>query len=86
MGMTFDIPADVQAGVAGIEDLDLRVTSFLRHEAQMEALRKERHSSEARAIVSEAVRQAEADKASGFDWTTSFAELRQAHQGITPRL
>jgi hypothetical protein len=86
MSMTFDIPSDVQAGVAGIADLDLRVSLFLRHEARMEAVRRQRHSPQAREIVAEAVRQAESDKAAGFDWDESFAQLRQAQQDITARL
>jgi glutamyl-tRNA reductase len=86
MSMTFDIPADVQAGVADIPDLDLRIIAFLRHEAQLEALRRDRHSVNARTIVAEAVRQAEADKVAGFDWDESFAQLRQAHKDLTSRL
>ena len=86
MSITFDIPADVQAGVAGISDLDLRVALYLRHEARLEAIRRQRHSPQAREIVAEAVRQAEADKAAGFDPDESFAQLRQAHQDITTRL
>ena len=84
--MTFDIPADVQAGVSGIADLDLRVALYLRHEARLEAIRRERHSPRAREIVAEAVRQAEADKTVGFDWDESFAQLQQTHRDITTRL
>jgi hypothetical protein len=83
MSMTFDIPADVQAGVSGIADLDLRVTAFLRHEAQLELHRRQRHSDQAREIAAEAVRLAERDKAAGFDWDESFAQLRQAQQNLT---
>lgn len=36
MAMTFDIPAEIQAGVADIPGLDHRVAMFLRHEAQLE--------------------------------------------------
>lgn len=86
MSMTFDIPADVQAGVAGIVDLDLRVTLFLRHEAELEILRRQRHREEAREIVAQAVQLADADKAVGFDWDESFAQLRQAQQNLTSRL
>ena len=86
MNITFDIPADVQAGVAGISDLDLRVALYLRHEARLEAVRCQRHSPEAREIVAEAVRKAEMDKAAGFDWDESFAQLRQMQQDISDRL
>jgi|688.fasta_scaffold928582_2 hypothetical protein len=86
MSITFDIPTDVQAGVAGISDLDLRVALYLRHGARLEAIRRQRHSPQAREIVAEAVRQAELDKAAGFDPDESFAQLRQAHQDITSRL
>lgn len=86
MNITFDIPADVQAGVAGISDLNLRVALYLRHEARLEAVRRQRHSPEAREIVAEAVRKAEMDKAAGFDWDESFAQLRQMRQDITDRL
>lgn len=85
MSMTFDIPSDVQAGVAGISDLDLRVALYLRHEARLEAVRRQRHSPQARELVAEAVRKAETDKAAGFDWDDSFAQLRQTQQDITAR-
>jgi len=39
MTMTFDIPADVHARVASIPDLGARIELFLRHEAELEALR-----------------------------------------------
>jgi glutamyl-tRNA reductase len=86
MSITFDIPADVQAEVEGIPDLNLRVALFLRHEAQLEKVRRQRHSAQAREIVGEAVRQAEIEKAAGFDAAESFSQLRQAHQDITERL
>ena len=40
--------ADVQAGVADIPGLDIRAALYLRHEAQLEAVRRQRHSAEAR--------------------------------------
>ena len=86
MSMTFDIPADVQAGVTGIADLDLRVALYLRHEARLEAIRRQRHSPQAREIVAEAVRNAESDKAAGFDWDESFVQPQQTHRDITTRL
>lgn len=86
MSITFDIPDDVQAGVAGISDLNLRIALYLRHEARLEAVRRQRHSPQAREIVAEAVRKAEMDKADGFDWNESFTRLRQAHQDIITRL
>jgi hypothetical protein len=48
MSIPFDIPADVQAGVEGISDLNLRVAFYLRFEARLEAVRRQRHSPEAR--------------------------------------
>ena len=84
--MTFDIPADMQAGVTGISDLDLRVALYLRHEARLETIRRQRHSPQAREIVAEAVCQAESDKAAGFDWDESFSQIQQAHLDITTRL
>ena len=86
MTMTFDIPSDVQADVAGIPDLSIRVAMFLRHEARLESLRRQRHSPEARAIAERALRQAERDQAAGFDWDASFETLKQQHQGITAKL
>ncbi len=86
MSITFDIPDDVQAGVAGISDLNLRIALYLRHEARLEAVRRQRHSPQAREIAAAAVRKAEMDKADGFDWNESFARLRQAHQDIITRL
>ena len=86
MSITFDIPDDVQAGVAGISDLNLRIALYLRHEARLEAVRRQRHSPQAREIAAAAVRKAEMDIADGFDWNESFARLRQAHQDIITRL
>lgn len=86
MSMTFDIPSDVQAGVAGISDLDLRVALYLRHEARLEVIRRQRHSTQARELAADAVREAETDKAAGFDWDDSFTQLRQAQQDISARL
>lgn len=86
MTMTLDIPAELQNEVAAIPDLSLRVAGFLRHEVRLEGLRRERHSVEARALVQRAVQQAQADQAAGFDWDTSFQELRQQHDSITERL
>lgn len=86
MAMTFDIPTEVQSEVAGIQGLDVRVTMFLRHEARLERLRRERHSAEAREIAERAVRGAEADKAAGRSREDSFAEFRKLHTEVTERL
>ena len=86
MTMTFDIPSDVQASVSSIPGLDIRVALYLRHEAQLEAVRRQRHSTEARAIAERAVRQAEHDLSAGFDWERSFEALQQKHQDITSKL
>ncbi len=53
--MTFDVPADVHSRVAAIPDLEIRIEMFLRHEAELEALRTTRYGAEARAIAAEAV-------------------------------
>ena len=55
MSVTFDISADVQRRVEGIPGLDRRVTQFLRHEAELEAVRQKRHRPEARALVKRAL-------------------------------
>lgn len=86
MTMTLDIPEDLQNEVASIPDLTLRVTGFLRHEARLESLRRERHSTEARSLVQRAVQQAQADQEEGFDWDASFQTLREQHANITDRL
>jgi hypothetical protein len=86
MSITFDIPPDVQAALEGISDLNVRVALFLRHEAQLETLRRQRHSAQAREIVATAVSAAEMEKAAGTVADSSFAELRRLHQSITERL
>ena len=86
MNMTFDIPPEVQAQVAGIPGLDLRVALFLRHEAQLEAVRRERHSDSARAIAERALLGAEADKARGLDRERAFEQLQNIHREITEPL
>jgi hypothetical protein len=86
MTMTFEIPSDVQAGVAGIPGQDTRMAMYLRHEAQLEALRRQRHSREARDIVHRALQKADADRAAGFEWDTSFDELQKRRLDITSKL
>ena len=86
MTMTFDIPSDVQDSVASISGLDIRVALYLRHEAQLEAVRRQRHSTEARAIAERALKQAGSDQSAGFDFDRSFEELRRKHQAITSKL
>ncbi len=78
MSMTFDIPSDVQASVASIPDLDKRVALYLRHEAQPELVRLQRHRAEARTIAERAVQQAERDQMTGFEWDSSFEALQQS--------
>ncbi|WP_395748141.1 hypothetical protein [Prosthecobacter sp.] len=86
MTMTFDIPSDVQASVSNIPGLGTWVTLYLRHEAELEKVRQQRHSAEARAIAERALQQAENDQLTGFDWDASFAELQRHHQAITEKL
>ena len=86
MTMTFDIPSEIQAGVADIPGLDHRVAMFLRLEAQLEAVRRQRQSLEAREIVQRALQNADADREAGFGWDASFEELQKRHQDITSKL
>ena len=86
MSVTFEIPADVQRSVEGIPGLDRRVTQFLRHEAELEAVRQKRHSARARDVVERALTGAEADKAASPDAGQSFDELLALHQKITAQL
>jgi len=86
MTMSFDIPPDVQASVASIPGLDTRVALYLRHEAQLEAVRRLRLSPEGRSIAERALMQAERDRDAGFDWDASFEALRQKLQEITAGL
>jgi len=86
MSMTFDIPPEIEAGVADIPGLDHRVAMFLRHEAQLEALRRQRQTPEARDIVRRALQKAEADREAGFEWDASFEELQRRHRDITSKL
>ena len=86
MRMTFDIPADLQSQVAGIPGLDKRVALFLKHEAEMEGIRKLRHSEKTRTIIARALCTAEEDKSRGFDREESFEEFLELHRQITIRL
>ncbi|MBL9132173.1 MAG: hypothetical protein JNG86_13300 [Verrucomicrobiaceae bacterium] len=86
MTMTFDIPADVQSSVDAIPDLAARVVLYLRHEARLEQVRQQRHSAAAREIAARAVKQAQQEQASGFEWDSSFDELQRQHQNFTARL
>ena len=86
MSVTFDIPADVQRSVEGIPGLERRVTQFLRHEAELEAVRQGRHSARARELVERALTGVEADKAACPDRQQSFDELLALHQKFTAQL
>jgi len=86
MSITFDISTDLQARPEGISDLNLRVALYLHDEAQLEAVRRQRHSIQAREIAATAVRKAKLEKGTGFDADKSFAELRRVQQSIAERL
>ena len=81
--MTFDIPADVHAMVASIPDLEARIELFLRHEAELEALRTARFGAEARMIAARAVANARQIKVEEGDWDASFENLKQQHRTIS---
>lgn len=84
--MTLDIPAELGAAVSAIPGLSTRVALYLRHEAQLEQARQQRHSGKARAIAERALIAAQHDQIEGFDWQASFKELEQHHQEITSKL
>ena len=86
MTMTFDIPADVHARVASIPDLGARIELFLRHEAELEALRIKRYGAEARAIAARAVANAQRLQLKEEDRDTSFESLRNQYQAVTGQL
>lgn len=86
MTMTFDIPADVHARVASIPDLGARIEMFLRHEAELEAIRREKFGTEARMIAARAVDNSRQIRAQEIDWDESFENLRRQHQTITNQL
>ena len=86
MQMTLDIPEDIRSKVTGIPGLDQRVALFLKHEAELEAIRKRRHSEKAREIVERALGKTEEDKSRGFDREESFEEFLALHRQITARL
>ena len=86
MTMTFEIPADVHARVASIPDLGARIEMFLRHEAELEALRTSRFGAEARMIAAKAVANSRQIKTQDVDWDGSFENLRRQHQTISGQL
>ena len=86
MSITLDLPKDVESQVSGIPDLDLRLQMFLRHEAQLEQLRRARFGDEARGIAERALRAAATDQTEGYPWDESFAKLRQAQDAIAAKL
>jgi len=86
MTMTFEIPADVHARVASIPDLGARIEMFLRHEAELEALRTTRFGAEARMIAAKAVANSRQIKTQDVDWDGSFENLRRQHQTISGQL
>ena len=86
MTMTFEIPADVHARVASIPDLGARIEMFLRHEAELEALRTSRFGAEARMIGAKAVANSRQIKTQDVDWDGSFENLRRQHQTISGQL
>ena len=86
MTMTFDIPADVHSRVAAIPDLGIRIEMFLRHEAELEALRATRYGAKARAIAAKAVANANRLQTSKEDRDASFERLKKQHQAVTGQL
>jgi hypothetical protein len=86
MAVTFEIPADVHARVASIPDLGARIEMFLRHEAEVEALRTSRFGAEARMIAAKAVANSRQIKTQDGDWDGSFVNLRRQHQTISGQL
>ncbi len=86
MSITFDVPEDIQRQAEGIIGLNRRVTDFLRHEIEMEKIRRRRYSPRAREIVERALTEVERDKEEGFDRETSFKELIELHRKITEQL
>jgi chromosome condensin MukBEF complex kleisin-like MukF subunit len=76
-----DIMGEVKVQVKLTNSIDLGM-----HHRGLLPRRRQRHSDEAREIVAQAVRLAEADKAAGLDWDGSFAQLRQVRQDLTARL
>lgn len=84
--MTFEIPADVHARVASIPDLGARIEMFLRHEAELEAMRTTRFGAEARMIAAKAVANSRQIKTQDADWDVSFENLRRQHQTISGQL
>lgn len=76
---------DFEEEVSSSSDLAGSLAS-LPSEAELEVLRRERHSVAARNLVAQAVQQAQADKETGFDWDTSFQTLREQHMKITASL
>lgn len=84
--MTFDIPADVHARVASIPDLTTRIEMFLRHEAELEALRIQRFGTEARMIAARVVANAQRVELKEEDRNASFESLREQHQAVTRQL
>jgi phage terminase Nu1 subunit (DNA packaging protein) len=74
------------SGVRHPRHIGTRVALYLRHEAQLEQTRQQRHSGKARAIAERALLAAQQDQTAGFDWQASFAELEQRHQEITSKL
>ena len=86
MTMTFDIPADVHARVASIPDLATRIEMFLRHEAELEALRTQRYGAEARMIAARVVANAQRVELKEEDRNASFESLREQHQAVTRQL
>ncbi|MDB6006270.1 MAG: hypothetical protein JWR15_3257 [Prosthecobacter sp.] len=86
MTLTLDIPAELEEAVSAIPGIRTRVALYLRHEAQLEQARQQRHSDKARAIAERALIGAQQDQNAGFDWKASFAELEQRHQEITSKL
>ena len=86
MTMSFDIPSDVYARIASIPDLGARVEMFLRHEAELEALRGARYGTEARRIAARAFQNAHDVQLRADDVQHSFEALRTQHQSVTGRL
>jgi len=86
LSITIELPADIEARVRAIPDLDQRVAEFLRNQAGLEEWRGRRYSPDAKAVVAGAMAEAARLREDRVSREQAFRDLREAGEQISKHL
>ena len=86
MSITVELPPDVEQRVREIPDLNKRIATFLRDQADWEDWRHRRYSAKAQTIAAESLAEAEILKAQGVSREEMFREFFEVYDRISGAL